>query len=81
MGGSLREFKGGKNTLGYYLKKARKLKGMQQGHIFGCHEFPRCFFGASPCSGTSWFREYTSQISMSNVGFHVEKVTIPAGNV
>jgi hypothetical protein len=28
------------------------------------------FFGVSPCSGTSWFKEYTSQISMSNISFH-----------
>ncbi len=56
-------------------------KGMQQSQILGCHEFLPCFFGASPCLGTSWFREYTSQISMSNVSFHVEKVTIPAGSV
>jgi hypothetical protein len=54
---------------------------MQQSHIFRYHEFLPCFFGVSPCPGTSWFREYTSQISMSNVGFHVEKVAIPAGSV
>ncbi len=49
---------------------------MQQGRILRCYEFVRCFFGVFQCSGTSWFREYTSQISMSNISFHVEKVTI-----
>jgi hypothetical protein len=46
---------------------------MQQGRIFRCHEFLRCFFGASACSGTPWFTEYTSQISMSNTSFHVRR--------
>jgi hypothetical protein len=45
--------------------------GGQQSYIFRYHEFVRCFSGVCPCSGTSWFREYTSQISMSNTGFHL----------
>jgi hypothetical protein len=38
--------------------------------LFRCHEFLRCLFGVSPCSGTPRFTEYTSQISMSNISFH-----------
>ena len=49
---------------------------MQQGHIFRCSEFIRCFFGVSPCSGTSWFKEYTSQISMSNTSFLVSEESL-----
>src|SRR4030042_6241053 len=52
---------------------------MQQGYIFRCHEFLQCFFGVSPCSGTSWFPEYSSKISKSNIRglwgqvFHLSK--------
>ena len=30
-------------------------------------------YNVSPCSGTSRFRKYTSQISMSNISFHVRR--------
>jgi hypothetical protein len=32
--------------------------------------FSDVFFDVSPCSGTPWFTEYTSQISMSNASFY-----------
>ena len=48
---------------------------MHEGHNFRCREFLRCFFDVSPCSGTSWFKEYISQISMSNISFPVSEAS------
>jgi hypothetical protein len=36
-------------------------------------EFSDVFAVSPSCSGTYWFTEYTSQISLSNIGFHVSE--------
>src|SRR4030042_2498014 len=46
------------------------------GSHFRCRKFLRCFFGVCRCWGTSWFTEYTSQISMSNISFHVSEESL-----
>ena len=58
----------------YYKLRATDLSVLTNGrYIFRWHEFVRCFLASSLFSGTSWFKEYTSQISMSNKSSHVSE--------